>query len=71
MKYLATNIAIVGFGIALWNSRARSDRALSVLLILFAPINVIAFVNPSFAVARIFAMLGLLVVGAIVLARQK
>jgi hypothetical protein len=71
MKYLATNIAIVGFGIALWNARARSDRALSVLLILFAPINVIAFVNPSFAVARIFAMLGLLVVGAIVLARQK
>ncbi|MBI5651270.1 MAG: hypothetical protein HZC40_12635 [Chloroflexi bacterium] len=67
MKYLATNIAVGIFGIALWNSPAISDRGLGALLILFAPINVIAFVNPAFAVVRIFAMLGLLVVGAIVL----
>jgi hypothetical protein len=71
MKYLATNIAVAGFGIALWNSRVVADRVLGTLMILFAPINVVAFVFAPFVFVRAVAMLVLLTVGAIVLWKRQ
>ena len=44
---------------------------MSILLLLFLPINVLAFVNPGFATVRVFTMIFLLGVGARLLWTRK
>ncbi|MBI5300768.1 MAG: hypothetical protein HY868_01425 [Chloroflexi bacterium] len=71
VKYLCTNVALALFGAGLWNMDASRDRVMSVLLFLFVPLNVLAFVIAPLATVRVFGMLVLLTMGAVILARQR
>ncbi len=69
VKYLCANVAVVLFGIGMWSAE-RLHRVTAILFWLFAPLNVLAFVVPAFAAARILGMFALLILGAVVLGRQ-
>jgi len=68
-KYLAANGAIVILGLGLWNERVL-NRAATMLFLLFAPINALAFIAPPFVTLRLVGMFVLLILGAVALWRQ-
>lgn len=68
MKYLASNGAVVLLGLGLWETRWL-NRAATILFLLYAPINVLAFIAPPFVAVRFASMFILLLVGTALLMR--
>ena len=70
IKYLTSSGAIVLLGLGLWNEHGL-NRVATILFLLYAPINVLAFIAPLFVTLRILSMFVLLILGAIILSRPN
>ncbi|MBI3741575.1 MAG: hypothetical protein HY257_07450 [Chloroflexi bacterium] len=70
MKFLFTSVTVFLFGACLWNE-SRLRRAASIVALIFVPVNTLAFIVSGFSLVRIFGMLALLVLTALVLGKSE